>query len=674
MTYHRWGAAALAAVAASAACGGASDRPGATALFDLDVDPATPQTFFSLPFPSNLRVNAIGGPDLRGFPNPKAIPIVADLVAAAADNRGMPAMPVVYFPFDGPLAPRVETDPIPADPDADILIVDLDDVTLVPAVARTLAIDDYLPHPTLAVAPYPGFVLRAGHTYAVVVRRDAGDAAGERLGVPPAFGALARGRTPDAARGVDAVAAFAPLWPALDALGVPADEVAIATVFTVGDVVADVAALSDALLARYATSVAGIALDPEDGADHDRYCELVATVELPQFQQGEPPFDDGGLFEIGADGLPVLQRTETVPLVLAIPKTPMPAQGYPLMLYFHGSGGVARTVVDRGPRPAPGEPPAAGLGPAHVVAEHGIASAGAALPLSPDRVPGAGSYDYLNFNNLAMFRDTFRQGMIEQRLLLRALVDLAIDPGTLAGCTGPTLPAGATAFRFDPDAIVASGQSMGGMYANLVSAVEPRIRAVVPTGAGGYWSYMILDTDLIGGTRDLLSVLLGTPYDELTFLHPGMHLIELAWEPAEPFVYMPRLARRPLPGHPVRPVYEPVGMDDEFFRRAVYDAAAIAYGHRQAGTAYWSSMQPGLALAGLDGIEPYPVADDVAADDGTPYTGVVVQYPDDGIDDAHYIYAQRDDVKYQYACFFASFLRDGRATVPAPAAPGTPCP
>jgi hypothetical protein len=52
-----------------------------------------------------------------------------------------------------------------------------------------------------------------------------------------------------------------------------------------------------------------------------------------------------------------------------------------------------------------------------------------------------------------------------------------------------------------------------------------------------------------------------------------------------------------------------------------------------------------------------------------------VQYPDDPITmDGHYIFAQLDQVKYQYGCFLSSMLKTGVATVPAPAALGAPCP
>jgi hypothetical protein len=217
------------------------------------------------------------------------------------------------------------------------------------------------------------------------------------------------------------------------------------------------------------------------------------------------------------------------------------------------------------------------------------------------------------------------------------------------------------------------GQSMGGMYANMIGATDARLVGLVPTGAGGLWSFMILDSELFASFEGFIPVLFGTD-QQLTFLHPGLHLLELAWEPAEPLVYMPRLARRPLPGHPVRPIYEVVGEHDKYFSTTLYDAVALAYGHEQAGSEVWATMQPALALAGLDGLEPYPVHANVMADDGTPYTGVVVQYADDGILDGHNVAFQLDEVKYQYGCFLATLLQDGVGVVPAPAPLGTPCP
>src|SRR5690606_23605966 len=163
-------------------------------------------------------------------------------------------------------------------------------------------------------------------------------------------------------------------------------------------------------------------------------------------------------------------------------------------------------------------------------------------------------------------------------------------------------PESADAVFFDPERVVAIGQSMGGMYVNLVGAIDPRIGAVVPTGSGGHWSRFILLTNLLGGAQhDLLGLLLGTDAP-LSFLHPALHVAQTAWEPVEPLVSVPRRAVRPLPAQPVRPIYEPVGLGDSYFPPEVFDAMALGFGTAQAGEVVWPSMQDALALDGRDGI------------------------------------------------------------------------
>jgi hypothetical protein len=168
--------------------------------------------------------------------------------------------------------------------------------------------------------------------------------------------------------------------------------------------------------------------------------------------------------------------------------------------------------------------------------------------------------------------------------------------------------------------------------------------------------------------------LLGTS-EPLSFLHPVLSLAAAGLEPADPVAYMPHVARRPLPGHPTRPIYEPVAIGDSYFPTSIYDAAALAYGHQQAGEKIWPRMQEMLALAGLDGIITTPVTNNLVSESGTPYTGVVIQFEADGPYDPHAIYKYRDDVKRQYSCFFDSFLRTGTATVVAPTSDwAAPCP
>jgi hypothetical protein len=622
-----------------------------TIAFDLHSDLATGATYWDLPYPSDLRLAADGTVDFTGFPNRRDLPIVNDLLAGAKRRTGFPVMPIAYLKFTDAAPDHALSEITP-----DARILDIDDASperghTFPVVAQTLVQDDYTGKNLVALAPYPGIVLRAGTRYAFVI--DQAFAPGTE--VPAQYAALAAGTSDDAA----ATALYKPLWPLLD------HEALVATVFTTGDEVAVLAARSEAVRAAHHVTIDNLHVDPTDGAAHAGYCELLATVTFPQFQTGAPPFDHDGLFDYDPAGAPIQHGEMTVPLTLTIPNGPMPANGWPLWQFFHGSGGASYDLVDDGPSLTADSEPLVGEGPGAVVARRGIAAAASAMPLNPERLTNASNYAYLNFNNLSAFPYTFQQGVFEQRMLLDALVDLQIPAATVASCTGVA----ATTHHFDATKLVAGGHSMGGMYTNMIAAVEPRFGAVTPFGAGGFWNLMILETAIVPGAHDLLSTILGVDSATISFAHPALGLIEQGWEIADPINSMARLVRRPLAGSSPRQVYEPIGMDDKFFPNDVFDAAALAYGNQEAGATVWPTTQASLAVDHLDGLMPYPVAAN-----RPPTTAVVVQYHDDGILDAHYIHRQLDAVKYQYGCFLQSFLRDGTAIVAAPAPLASACP
>jgi hypothetical protein len=595
----------------------------------------------------------------------RAVPIVDDLLVVARMHVRAPLMPITYVRFGVAVPERLHTEVVAGGAGADVVLVDIDPDSpergkVWPVVVETLVEDDFAPETLVAVAPRPGLVLAPDTTYAVVFRRGfAPDAA------PPAdWVALRDGTRPGVAAEV-----YQPLWSVLDDLGIARDDVLVATVLTTGDEVRRMRDRSEAVRAGHDAVFGTFAIDPVDGAAHDGFCELVGTVTFPQFQTGVAPFNADGLFVLDGDGVPVAQGELTVPIAITLPSGEMPAAGWPLYQFFHGSGGVSGGLVDLGPILEPGGEPVLGEGPGFVVARHGIAAASSALPLNPERFPGASAYEYLNLNNLAALPHTFQQGVFEQRILLDALLELEIPAAALAGCPEVTLPAGATGHRFDPAKLVGGGQSMGGMYTNLVGAVEPRLGALVPTGAGGFWNLFLLETELLPGSRQFVVTAFATDYDRINFMHPALDLIAIGFEIADPVVAMSRIVRRPLdePGFAPRHVYEPVGEGDVYFATTVFDAAALAYGNQQAGEAIWPAMQDALAVDGLDGLLAYPVTGNR---DGT--TAVVVQFESDGIENAHYIYRQLEEVKHQYGCFFASYL-GGTPTVVAPAALDAPC-
>jgi len=652
---------------------------GTSVSFDLDADLQQAEHYYDFPTTSDLRLTPAGMPDVSGFPVVQAI--VGPVKTIAGLRRGFPVTPACFFRFDAALAERDALAPIAAERDAPLLLIDIDAGSpergrLFPTVATVPPPDAYVPPHLLAVAAMPGVVLHPKRTYAFVVMRHLGDGLGEPLGQPLALAQLRAGVVPHGARGSAAAMLYAPLWDVLRDLDIDTGNVAAASIFTTGDVAADLGALSDVLLDRYDVTIDDLHVDPDDGAQHERFCELHATVRFPQFQHGTPPFDREGLFVYGEDGLPLAQRLEDVPLTVTLPRTAMPDTGYPLAFYFHGTGGLSTQVVDRGPVSEPGGTARQGEGPAHVLAAHGIATVAAALPLNPQRLPGGPGQSmrsYLNLRNLAAYPDTFRQGTIEQRLLLEAVGRLRIAPETVDPCTGLSRAAGVAAYQLNTERIALLGQSLGGQFTNQVGALEPRVIAVVPTGSGGYWSLVTLLGEILPGvdSRNVIGLLLDAA-QPLSHLHPALQLVQMGFEPADPVVFAPRLARDPLPQHPARHIYQPVGRDDPGFPIPIYDLMALASGTQQAGAVEWASLQDVLASDGRGGILPYPQIHNQRSLDGRPFTAVVVQYAGDGILSPHHIVAQLDAVKFQYGCFIESALQ-GAATVLTPQPLGKAC-
>ena len=651
---------------------GTTPSPETTSRFDPDASFAAENEFFAFPYPSDLRLTAEGTPDVASFPD-QDIPLLKGLKLGAGQRKGFPMVPVGYFAFTHKLAPRDPDTLIPGAAASPILLVDVDPASAergktYPVVAQTMNKDPYMPENLLAIAARPGIILPPLRKMAFVVTKAIGFDGGAEPTVPKGLAALAKGEVPEGPKGARLKELYAPLWETLDKIAVGRDGVIAATVFTTGDVVADNEVLGDKVMAAYKPDLTDFALDTERPIEEQPdLCHVRAKIVFPQFQKGTPIYNTEGLFEIGPDGLPIKQRDETIPVSIGIPRRAMPAGGYPLVVYFHGSGGVSRQLINGGD---PGDPPLRWVAP--VMARRGFAAAGAALPISPERVPNAADIDYVNVNNLVAVRDTFRQGILESRMLISALERARIPQSALGACTGPTLPSGETAYRFAENPH-AQGQSMGGMYTNLVSACEKRIKLSVPTGAGGYWVYFLLRSPTVPQAPGLLALLIRTE-EKLTFLHPVLQLGETAIEPIDPIVSAARVGRRPLPGHPARPIYEPVGVDDSYFKTEIYDAMDLAYAHPRVGDEIWPSMREAQKLLGIDTPIEYPVKANLKSENGSMYTGAIVQYsPAPEGTDGHSIHFRKDVVMQQYGCFHETFRKNGVAVISPPAPIGTPC-
>jgi hypothetical protein len=628
--------------------------------------------FFAMPYPNSLRFDAEARRiNLDGFPNPESRTHVDEILRLAAEERGgFSLTPVVTFAFDDAIdasaLPTDEDTPPPAQPLAWFVNVSPGHSGYgrrIPALAAWYPeAGAYAPANLLALVPWPGLTLDGDADWAAIVLREVGDEGGRPLGQAAALAAALAGRG-------DATLAesYAPLaaWLA-DATDAPAaGAIAAATVFPTGNPAAELKRLVEAVAATTAPTL----VQPFEQVHLDEaFCLVRGKLRFPQYQNGVAPYGTGGgVFTFGDDGLPVKQRDEDVPVVLTLPRgVTMPASGFPYLEYVHGSGGVATQLIDRGPKTAEYPEGTPWRGPAYLAATRGLAAGGHAMPISPDRVPDVGDFDYIQLSNLGSVRDSFRQGMIELTLKRRWLAEVTL-PTSL--CPESTAPGGA--FRFNSDRHATMGHSMGAMYANMYAAITSETLADIPTGSGGYWSYFIFTTDLIPGAREILRALFGIPGRETWGpVHPLMGLFQQFVEKVDPIAFAPHVVADPLPGVQAKHLFLMFGREDVYFSDRTQRAMTLAYGAPLAGP----EVVPGTLdlLAALTDLQPasLPLTGNLTAADGTKVTAGQTQWQPDlpHEPNGHNVVFQYDALRWAFGCFLADIAagqtpiyRDGAA-------------
>jgi len=351
----------------------------------------------------------------------------------------------------------------------------------------------------------------------------------------------------------------------------------------------------------------------------------------------------------------------------------MPAQGYPLLLYIHGTGGVSTQVYERGPVDAEGhrEP---GRGPSEIAAERGWGSACMGGHMSEEHLGpllSLGGYVPYNFFNLQAMRDNFIQMTAEQVLFRRMLSELSLDVSDCAGADASAGPGGLA--RFDADLQVVMGQSLGSYLSGLVASVDPRPwQGAILTGAGGSWTEFAL------GPQDppltaLLDLVLGLPRDEhLDRWHPIIQAATLTIAGGNNIHFLPFLFRLPVPGRPPPHMLVIEGHEDLQVTVGLQRALVAALGVDMVGPDV-TEIPPGvpvgpegqiiqrIELAGGRQLEP-PVSGNRMVEGAGARTAVVVRYPEDGIQEGHYVAFQREEPKHQYGCFLEDLAR-GRVPV-----------
>lgn len=536
--------------------------PAGVALRFADPDVSLAD-FWEHPWPADVR-RKNGQLLLQQFPNPTQSETLSSYLSAIAPatpafSRSAPS----FLSFSG----EVDASKLPADPKAAvedssvIRLVDIDPSSPEKGRRFPLALrassspTTYLPaNHLIALVPF-GVPLRPHGIYALLVLRGLTAKDGSTLVRSAPLERALSGGCQSATRLEES---FAPLRAYLKESGLDPAEIVGATVFTTQDAVSELREMAEVVRKETAPSVSHW----ENIGSRDAEWEVVAEAELPSFQSGNPPYSqpaDGGAIARGADGAFHVDHRERAKLSFSIPRgKTMPPEGWPVVLFAHGTGGSHTDAFDEE------------VGDA--LAKLGIAVIGYDGVLHGPRDPTGSNPDlnFFNLFNIRAARDNVRQGAIDNVVMTQIIASGIRVPSSALN--------GDPEARFDPTKMAYLGHSQGGLVGVPFAAIDATPRAFVFSGTGGILAITLEERknplDFLGLLRSLLKLPDAELIDDM---HPVLSLIQAFIEGADPIAYGPALIADP-PGARPADVLQVEGMDDDVTPPRTHEALASATG------------------------------------------------------------------------------------------------
>jgi hypothetical protein len=427
-----------------------------------------------------------------------------------------------------------------------------------------------------------------------------------------------------------AYAAYQPLRDYLAAKSIAAGTLTNAAVFTVGHPGTEMTKVQQAVAALPApvpTSwvKCGAGPSPCPDATGDRACdatsdpafdEVRALVPLPIFQAGTAPYSNPPDGHIDQNA-PKVERTENVCMSLTVPKgATMPANGWPIVIYAHGTGGSFRSHIREGIASA-----LATVGGDNTVAfavlgidqvQHGPRR-GASTD-TPDNL-------FYNFANPNAARDNAMQGAADQMSLAKLAASLDIKDTAITGA----------AFKIDPTAITFWGHSQGATEGGISAAYISQLAGVVFSGQGASLIDALLNktkpVNIAGAMAFALSDL---AYADATthklrgdIYHPVLSLLQAYLDPSDPLNHAALIAPAASGGHHVLQVY---GQNDSYAPPITELTYALAAQLGAAPKDPKVTMPDFPACAGCTPVFPTEAAGALTKNVGGRLTAVVRQY------------------------------------------------
>ena len=649
---------------------------GAAALFVVpaSLDELKEETFFAHPFPSDLRREPDGTARFVGWPNPFSNTLISAYIESTDRllDGFSPATPV-YLRFDAPIDPASlpKDPPAAVAPSSSVQLVDVDPASPEKGQRRlvqlhwqeTVAEGSYWQPNTLAVMPILGRPLRPKTRYAVVVTSAIRAKNGGSV-APSADLEEVLGTRPASARTQKTKDLFAPALTELASTGIATKDVVHLTVFTTNDPTAEVFAIADDVKANVTPPTATGWTAKETNADYDAYEGSYGPS--PNYQSGTTPYrkpPDGGGF-VFEDGKPKLQGTFDLRFALAVPnatKCPVPADGYPIVLYAHGTGGDYRSFLDDGTARALAERCLASMGIDQIF--HGTRP-GSPAPDDPQRDSKI-QLLFFNFDNTFAARTNNRQSAIDVVQQARLFTETKTKVPANVSRTGVDI-------AFDPSRVLFFGHSQGGLNGPLFLASSDLARGGVLSGAGSVLVVALLEktkpVDVSAAVRVLLGLSDEERAKELNVFHPALALAQTIVDATDPIHYGAFITTTPREGFAPKSIYQTEGIaadgtGDTYAPPRGIEALAvsmslprIAPGVRTIPEAEWAKLADvSLVPEGIRGNL-----------GGGRATGALAQFPPSPGRDGHFVVFDVPEARSQAATFCRDLADDpvGRVAPP----------
>ncbi len=643
--------------------------------FEIPRAAAAPhEDYFRLPFPSDARL-VNGKLSMRNFPTPGVRLLPFDPIdrykkAIEADIGGFALNGSVFLRFSR----LVDTEILKAEGVVQMLNIDKRKTDYKSGVGHNWSLNNnkanYIcpRHLTLRPGVKGDLHLQPDTTYAVVIKNTATQKLLDSTGSPfqrdADFEAMLSATAPVDPELSTAWMNHKPLRDWITDTGQNPQDILAAAVFTTQKIEDPLVALRKAtttLAAPIATVTKMIkcgeanAVSPCDdgktGAEKTRGClvadasasydEYQGQITFPIWQQGTRPYENpenGGAIQYDANGAPTLNATtpsESVCFSLTVPKSTMPAGGWPVAVYGHGTTGSYLSGRNVGWSQAF----AAGAVPG-----------GAAVPMAMISYDGALHGTRTGTTTLGVEELVFN--ILNPQSARDTQLQAAADVFVMAKVVSSFDQMGV---KLDPAKVVLYGHSQGANAAAMAAGYEPIFKSVVLSGSGAYLAKSLVSKQKPINIAAALPVIVGEPVNaENPVNHPLITVLQTYFERGDPLNMVNRIALYPRMDVGAKNLLHVFGTKDTYAPEVTQVELAREAGVALAGPAVYAGH-------GLTAIAT-PASGNLTHGT-TKFTAVQIQYEPAAGADGHFVSTSDSGAKAAVVQALGSALRDGVSTV-----------